>query len=173
MKWVAFILLGFVLLAAICGVVLWANMPTAKLTVQAVRPMGTNAFWVPLPAEASQWPVWEVAITNNGRAPANWHISLLAKDSRSTTDVLVGPGRVRPRGTLSPGQWTNVYMPLPSDSAYAWHAGIRYETLTGPLEQKLSSWLKPIPMLHNLLPNHGARFAYDTWHVGTNVVTAR
>jgi hypothetical protein len=39
------------------------------------------------------------------------------------------------------------------------------------LEQKLSSWLKPVPLLRRLLPNNGEHSARDAWHVGANVTT--
>src|SRR5436305_1395130 len=113
MKYIAFIVLGLVLLAAIAGIVLRANMPTAKLTVHAVRPMGTNVILFPSPDELLSWPVWEVAITNSGRAPADWYVSLVVWKGESGQCTPVGTGRVRPHGVLSPGQWTNVYMPQP------------------------------------------------------------
>ena len=79
------VVLGLVLLAMICYVVLWANMPTAKLTVHAVRPMGTNVSWAPSRGKELSWPVWEFAITNSGRGPADWSRMVLTKDAEGVT----------------------------------------------------------------------------------------
>src|SRR5437764_549065 len=70
MKYIAWTVLGLVLLTTIGYVVLRISMPTAKLTVHAVRPMGTNFTWDDSPGKEQSWPVWEVAITNKGRARA-------------------------------------------------------------------------------------------------------
>jgi len=88
MKYIAFIGFGVVLLLTICGVVLWANMPTARLTVKAVRPMGTNFIWARDTGRPDSCPVWEVAITNTGRAPARWSPAFRTKDSKGVKNRL-------------------------------------------------------------------------------------
>ena len=171
MKYIAFTVLALVLLAAIGGIVLRANMPSARLTVHAVRPMGTNAY-LSQDFETHPWPVWEVAITNSGRARATWRMSIMAKDTESGPAGSVNLGSMRPYGTLPSGQWTNVYAPMPSDSVTAWQPGVEYKTPMSPLERTLSSWLAPVPKLRVLLPNYGEHSVYGTWHSGTNLLTA-
>ena len=155
------------LLLTICYVVLWANMPTARLTIYAVRPTGTNVTSNGAPGEKVTWQVWEVAITNAGRAPADWYMGMMVKDSNGV-EHSTGLGDWRPRGVLSPGQKTNVYAPVPSDSAALWSAGVAYRTASGALERRLSSWCKLVPKLRGLLPNGGIGVHHAPWHSTTN-----
>src|SRR5215469_5398624 len=166
MKYVAFIGLGLVLLLTICGVVLWANMPTARLTIHAVRPMGTNWTWAPGLSEKGSWPVWEVAITNSGRAVGRFGEAVLTKD-REIAESMGSPlGFFEPNARLGPGQHTNVFIPLPSQSPAPWTVEADYITVRSSLEETLSSWLASFPRLNGLLPNGREHVASDIWHVG-------
>jgi hypothetical protein len=80
MKYIAFILLGLVLLAAIGGIVLWANMPTAKLTVHAVKPMATNVAWTNSLGNQLSSRTCEVAVTNSGSGNADWSATVVLKN---------------------------------------------------------------------------------------------
>src|SRR6516165_8954963 len=86
MKKIPFIVLGLVLLAAIVGVVLWANMPTTKLVVHVVGPMGPKIISTNSLGKRVTSQIWEVAITNRGRAPAAYFTTLLLKDGGRVTD---------------------------------------------------------------------------------------
>src|SRR5436305_2967713 len=104
MKYIAFIVLGLVLLAAIGGVVLWDNMPTAKLTVHAVRPKGLSVSGLPAPGREQFWPIWEVAITNTGRARVHWIVHFNFKDGEHEwAEIAPGPLGTS-SGALSAGQ---------------------------------------------------------------------
>ena len=185
MKYIAFIVLGLVLLAAIAAIVLRANMPTAKLTVHAVRPMGTNAsLQVGLSQEAN-CPIWEFAVTNQGGVSAICACSIRTKDTRSgvisfpyfyTTDsgsdtTPAESVDYHPFLKLPPGAGVTVYMPVSPDSNSLWAAGVNWTTTGSTLEEKLDSWLKPVPRMRRLLPNNGGGCAWDTWHTGTNVIS--
>src|SRR3989442_393228 len=108
MKYIACTVLGLVLLAAICWVVLRANMPTAKLTVHAVRPMRTFASRTLSPDPLEPRPVWDVAITNTGRAAARWFPAFRIKDYNGITYSAPGWACEPSTGVLSVGQHTNV-----------------------------------------------------------------
>jgi hypothetical protein len=168
MKYIAFIVLGLVLVAAIAGVVLWANMPTAKLTVHAVRPMGTNFTATNSVFNQLGWPVWEVEITNSGRATAIWHAMVPLKAGDGVVYREPPGASQAPMGTLNPGDHTNFFTQVPPDGYVVWAAGVTYDTQWSPLEKTLSSWLKPVPKLRGLLPNAGSRVARDVWHPLTN-----
>jgi hypothetical protein len=62
-------------------------------------------------------------------------------------------------------------MTVPTGSNAVWTVGVKYKTPMSPLEHKLFTWCKPVPMLRSLLPNNGDHFVYDSWHMGTNVTT--
>jgi hypothetical protein len=163
LKWVAFTVLGLVLLAAIGGIVLRANMPTAKLTVHMVRPIN----WPPSENEEPRWPMWEVAITNTGRATADYSVYAHATDNGPLAFDL-------PRfGALSNGESARIGVSVPPDVRTNWVVTVKYWARTSPVENRLNAWLKPLPMLRNLLPNSDAHYASDVWHTGTNVATAR
>jgi len=172
MRYFAFTVLGLVLLATIGYVVLRINMPTAKLSIHAVRPVGTNVALELSHGETVSWPVWEFAITNSGRAPAAMYTMLLvSKDGKSIDIYRPPPAQLRVNSSLAPGQGTNACIPVPPDPA-VWSAEVIYETSANPLERKLSSWLKPVPKLRCFLPNNSPRFARNGWQSGTNVITA-
>jgi hypothetical protein len=172
MKCIAFIVLGLVLLAAIAGIVLWANMPTAKVTIRAVRPMETNVSWLDWEGKLVSSPVWEVAITNSGRAPAHWIMPLCIKDGEAMKQSYRSSYTQPTDGVLFPKQHTNAYMQVPGDSATKWIAEVEYHTYPSPFERKLFLWSRSVPKLQKLFPNTRLHFAYDAWHVGTNVTTA-
>src|SRR6516162_8841331 len=134
MKYIAFIVLGLVLLLTIGGIVLWANMPTAKLTVHVVGPAGPNAF--PL-TPAPDWTVWEFAITNGGTVPAIWTTELLLKDG-SHVHIAESIAPFLPAtGNLPPCQWTNALMPIQvEDSTNMRAALVRYVSPMNALEKR-------------------------------------
>ena len=179
MKYIAIIVLGLVLLAAIAGVVLWANMPTAKLTVHAARQIRTFHSLGVSPDPLEQRPVWDVAITNTGRAAVRWFPAFRIKDYNGTTHSTPGWACDPATGVLSAGQYTNVDVCIirftdiaPSNPVVAWAAGVEYMTGRSSLESRLDRWLKPAPKLRRLLPSNGPRYAYDAWHPMTNVAPA-
>jgi hypothetical protein len=172
MKWVAFILLALLLLATIGGIVLWAKMPTARFTVHAVRPMGTNLSFIDPMFESHTWPVWEIAVTNNGSAKAEWFTVAVTRNPEHKRVNLPTGTYLPVGGALNSGCSTNVYMALALPPNSVWAVAVRYISLPTPLERKLWSWSKPVPRLRRLLPNVAPRFAYDIWHSGTNVTTA-
>jgi hypothetical protein len=173
MKYLAITVLGLVLLAAICGIVLRANMPTAKLTVHAVRPVGRNVNWVTSPESVEHWPVWDFAVTNTGQAPAEW-IAYLHFKGGDKEWLDMSAWSFDPRGgVLSNGESTTIQIGVPADSRTPWAVTLKYRTFKSPIESKLYGWLKPVPKLRRLLPNDGDHFAADAWHVGTNVTAAR
>src|SRR3954462_15824739 len=167
MKYVAFIA-GPVLLAAVCAVVLWANMPAAKLTVRAVKPTGamvTRYLW----QERQQiWPVMECAITNTGRASARWDAYLHLKDGQREYADDWTFNIDRRFGSLSPGGAAVFEIGVPPDSRTNWAVTVKYWPVKSPVETTLDNWLKPIPKVRRLLPNSGDHFAADAWHRGTN-----
>jgi len=169
MKYVAFIGLGLVLLLTICGVVLWANMPTARLTVHLVRPTGTNfAFATSIDGAM---PVWECAITNCGRAPALWSTELVITNGFQVTHQRWHRGDFPMMGTLVPGAWTNIGLPLPLGSNSGWNAVVTCSSSRGRVERKLFDLFKPVPTLRRLLPNYGPRVSYTAPHSTNNVTT--
>jgi hypothetical protein len=171
MKKIPFIALGLVLLAAIVGIVLWANMPTTKLAVHVVRPMGPKIISTNSTGEVTRMQIWEVAITNRGRAPAGYFTTLLLKEGGRVTDPNASAkGRMLPFN-VQPGKQNITYELTPADSTVTWTVEVRYKTRMNGLEQKLSSWLKPVPFLRRLLPNNGEHSARAAWYVGTNVAT--
>jgi hypothetical protein len=180
MKYIAFIVLGLVLLAAIGGIVLWANMPTAKLTVHAVRPMGTNVLWTNSLGNQERSRVWDVTVANSAHAPARWSATVLITENGGTTHSYE-PWRQNERGKqdeyyydrISPGEEKSIYMLMPSDPKAMWTVEVRYKTQMNTLEEKLSSWLKPVPMLRRAIPGDTLYKVRDAWHTGTNVTTAR
>jgi hypothetical protein len=193
MKYLAIIVLGLLLLAAIGGGVLWANMPTAKLTLSAVRRIGKNfpnpgesmavgawpaweftitntSFDVPEPQQP--WPDWEFAITNTGRASARWEAYLQFKDA--------GQGWIAPYalsvgssvGDLPAGGSAVLQARVPPDPGTNWTISVRYWPAKTAVETRLDAWLKPVPKLRNLLPNSGDHWSACTWHTRTNVTAA-
>jgi hypothetical protein len=171
MKYIAFTVLGLVLVAAIGLIVLRANMPTAKLTIHAVRPMGTNYIWETSLTGRKSWPVWEFVITNIGPAPAYWHPRLRYENAQGAT-FEESPWPSDPTwGDLGAGYGTPVYMPVPADPTTVWRAGVEYSTPINSLELKLSSWCRSVPKLQSLLPNYGKRYANDIWRSTTNITT--
>src|SRR4051794_37198995 len=143
MKYIAFIVLGLVLLTAIAGIVLRANMPTARLTVHAVRPMGTNVTSQGGANEQSYPSYWEFAITNTGRVPAYWsprfRYEVIGGNIRRDVPWPCDPSN----GILPAGQHTLIYMSLPPDGPSLWRAEVEYRTPMNSLETKLSLWLEP------------------------------
>jgi hypothetical protein len=172
MKYVGITALGLVLLAAIGGVALWANMPTAKLSVHAVRPMGTNFTWLDRSGNEQRWPVWVVTITNSGTATAAWATQLVLDDGHSMWVHEWREGGLPTTGHLLPGGWTTSELPMPSGSTSVCAAVVRYASPKGRVETNLFNLCKPVPKLRDLLPNRGSFLAYPIWGSTTNVTTA-
>jgi hypothetical protein len=170
MKYIAFTVLGLVLLAAICGVVLWTNMPTAKLTVQPVGPMGTNICLDGAPRRPC-WPVWNFAVTNAGRSPAQWIAYFHFKSGTNEWADLSSWNFPRQTGTLAAGKSFSLQVGIPPDSGTNWALTIKYWPKTSSVENTLAGWFKPFPMLRNILPNSADHFAASAWHQGTNITT--
>jgi hypothetical protein len=172
MKKLPFIVLGLVLLAAIGLIVLRASMPTAKLTVHAVSPMGTNGTWTNSQGNQETWVLWEFAITNSGRAPADWYIIIVPKGEETNVAYYTVPPAQSEGVPLLPGQSTNVLASVPFITNTTWRATINYDPVPGPLETKLSAWLSPVPSLRKLLPSYGWHSFTGGWLTTTNVTTA-
>jgi len=171
MKYVAFIIVGLLLLATICYAVFWANTPRARLNVHVVRLTGTDLAWEPWGKQRVESPVWQVGITNTGPAPADWEPRVRYRNAHGEMLITKPWPFGRASGMLAPGDHTISYMTVPTNSVATWTVGIQYKTPFSPLEQKLFSWSKRVPKLRTLLPNNSDRFAYDTWHVGTNITS--
>ena len=171
MKYIAFIVLGLVLLAAIGGVVLWANMPTAKLTAKAVGPMGTTVTRYGWQEREQIWPVMQSAITNIGRTSVRWDAYLHLKDSEREYADDWTRNIARQFGSLSPGESAVFEIGVPPDSTN-WAVTIKYWPEKSSVEKRLDAWLTSVPKLRRLLPNDGDHFASDVWHTGTNVTVA-
>jgi hypothetical protein len=168
MKYIAFTILGVVLLAAICTVVLWSCMPRAKVSIQSVTPLTTNVSSGP----DHPTPIWEVAITNVGRVRASWTATLLFKNNNHEWTA-PGPGAFgMPHGALAAGQSDVVHIGVP-DSRTNWAVTITYWPIKGPVEKTLDEWLKPVPMLRSMLPNSSEHYAAANLYPGTNVGSAR
>ncbi len=165
MKYIAFIVLGLVLLATIGGIVLRANMPTARLTIHAVPTTETNF-------NKQLGPIWDVAVTNTGSAAANWYTILAFKDAKGV--ISHGSRLVMDlqKCFLLPKQGVVTHREAPSDSNVVWAIEAQYTGQMGSLEKRLSSCCKPVPMLCHLFPNEGTRIARDVWRMGTNAATA-
>jgi hypothetical protein len=73
---------------------------------------------------------------------------------------------------LLPGHAEIIYAPMPPDPTNSWTVELRYTAQMNAAEEKLWLWLRPVRPLRRLLPHDGAHFAYDAWHVGTNLVTS-
>jgi hypothetical protein len=172
MKYIAFIVLGLVLLAAIGGIVLWANMPTAKLTVHAVRPTGTNVSWLSPEGQEQSSPIWQFAITNTGRTPVAWQAYIRFKGARREW-TNSSPWYFRPlSGVLSNDTWAAIQVRVPPDPLANWAVAVKCRANQSPVEKMLHGWLAPFPKLQSLLPNSGDNFAASGWYAGTNVTTA-
>src|SRR5437868_15090006 len=134
MKYLGIIGAGLVLVVAIFGIVLWANMPTAKLTVHAVRPMGTNVTFRISVGEEVSCPVWEFVVTKQGGVFANGACYMRFKDTHS--GAISHPGWFDPyaaRFKLGAATGTNVYMPVWPDSKRLWLAVTDWRAAGSPL----------------------------------------
>jgi hypothetical protein len=179
MKYIAFIVLGLVLVVAIGGIVLWANMPTTKLSVKAVRPTGTNFIYCARPGGKERWPLWEFAITNAGGAPASWKAFIQFKDEdherAEFTAESLGPVTSLifvTNGVLSAGQSATFNVGVPPDSNTNWAVAVEYGAVKTPVEKILDKGLTSFPTLRSLLPNYNDHGATGGWYAGTNVTTA-
>jgi hypothetical protein len=172
MKYIAFIGLGLVILATILYVVLWANMPTAKLAVYPVRPLGSNVTWLDDFGPEEPSPAWEFAITNAGRTPAHWVAYRHFKEGDNEL-AEVSPWHIdRPAGVLSPGESATIKVGEPLDPRSTWALTVKYWPDCSPLEMRLYSWFEPVPKLRRILPNDGDPFAVTEWYSGTNITIA-
>jgi hypothetical protein len=134
--------------------------------------MGTNiTFWAS-PGVEESWPVWEFTVTNNGRASATWYTMLYSKDGERVTVNDSGPLSFPDRGILPPGQHTNFYMQVPSDSNAVWAAEVRYRSSVSPFQVRISPLFTPVPKLRVWVLRTDERTTLDAWHAGTNVVSA-
>jgi hypothetical protein len=179
MKYIAFIVLGLVLVAAIGGIVLWAIMPTTRLSVHAVRPMGTNFIYCTRLGGKERWPLWEFAITNAGRAPASWKAFIRFKDEDHEGAEFTA-GNLGPvtsllfvtNGLLSAGQSETINVGVPPDSNTNWVIAVEYWAVKTAVEKTLDRGLRPVQTLRSLLPNANDHVAASGWYSGTNVTTA-
>src|SRR5579862_6320862 len=98
-------------------------------------------------------PIWKLAVTNNGRAPAKWWYPVLAVKNGEHVKLGAISFQLLPFVPLPPGQWTNITIIMPSDIPSVWAVAVRYDSSPSPLEKRLDSLLKPVPVLRHLLPN--------------------
>jgi hypothetical protein len=172
MKYIAFIGLGLVILATILYAALWANMPTAKLAVHPVRPLGSNVILSPYPGHEEVMSAWEFAITNAGRSPAHWIAYMHFKDGNHEWADTSAWQIDRPVGAVSPGKSATIKVGAPPDPRTNWAVTVKYYPDANPFEAKLYSWLTRVPKLSRLLPNDGDHFAASGWYSGTNITIA-
>jgi len=128
MKYIAFIVFGLVLLSTIGYVVFGINMPMARLTIHAVRPTGTNYTCTNYLGNQQNWPFWEVAVTNNGHAPAAWFATLVLENYGRVTLGDQPTGYDSLQFSLQPGKGDSIYMLMPADSTAMWTVEVRYQS---------------------------------------------
>jgi hypothetical protein len=172
MKYIAFIGLGLVILATMLYAVLWANMPTGKLAVHPVMPMGANFTYPHASMAVEPRRAWQFAITNAGRAPATWFAYVHFKDGNHEWADPSAWNFDPKGGVLSNGQSATIKVGVPPCPGTNWAVTVKYWPVWTPLETKLNSWLKPVPQLRRLLPNDGEHFAASGWYSGTNITIA-
>jgi hypothetical protein len=170
MKYIAFIVLGLVLLAAIAGVVLWANVPTPKVTIQAIRPTGQLATRTNLLGETFRGSVWVFAITNVGQANAYWRAGVPGRTLDCHVDffsITVGDMKV---GVLAPGQGIITNMIVPIDGYTAWCGYVDSFTVATGLQTHLEKLARKVPSLGRSYATRSSCVYYEpTWRTVTNV----
>src|SRR5215469_13267820 len=76
MKRIGLIVFALLALAIAVPVVLIATLPTAKVTIVAIRPTGKFATWTNPDGKAATGREWLFGITNVGRATGYWNAAV-------------------------------------------------------------------------------------------------
>jgi hypothetical protein len=169
MKQTALILLGIMLVAVFVFGLLVATLPRANVTIRAVGPTGDFVTRTNELGKEVRYPLWQFAITNTGRANADWgaysHVREPKRSERQAStpldDMIFGSS---PPGS---GVVTNIAVP-PQDNSI-WSGTISYWSTPSRLERNLWPVGRRVPWLGDLFPNKRPHFSFDVWHTNTNV----
>jgi hypothetical protein len=172
MKHIWLILFGVVVVAIAAFVLLVATLPTAKVTIQAIRPTGglvtrTNAF-----GQVVSGPGWLFGITNVGRATASWYTSVHSRKSDGRGGFFYYPSRDWQIGILKPGEGSVTNLIVPFGDKIEWSAMLTYGTLPTRFHWQLRELGIKTPVVKRLVTRawNGASWE-PSWHPATNAPT--
>jgi hypothetical protein len=151
MKYIAFIVLGLVLLAAIGFVVFIVPAPRATMTVQAIGPVGATSNQPAL--------VWSFAITNLGPSSVQFRVH-------------AGVAFQTPEGTLAPGQGIVTNMFVPPTPRTMWAADLLYTPSESGFRRKVREWCRGAPLLGRCLQASSLQRESDALHINADVTPA-
>jgi hypothetical protein len=173
MKKVGLIAFVVIVVALVTPIILIATLPTARVTIQAIRPTGklvtcTNAF-----GEIVRAPEWSFGITNVGGASGAWTVSAYSRQS-SHPDVVVGgvvPAGLA--GVLQPSEGFVTNMIVPPGDQTEWSGSVQYNTVPTPFQMHLWNLRLKTPGVKYLFPHPtiGAD-SMTPWHAATNAPMA-
>jgi hypothetical protein len=147
MKYIAFIVLGLVLLAAIGFAVFIVPAPRAKMTVQAIGPVGATSNQPAL--------VWSFAITNLGPCAVRYRAH-------------AGVAFQTPEGTLAPGQGVVTNTFVPSAPRAMWAANLLYTPTESGYRRKVREWCRGVPFLGRFLQASSPQLENDALRINAD-----
>jgi hypothetical protein len=173
MKRLGLIVFALVAMAIAAPVILIATLPTAKVTIVAIRPTGriitcTNAF-----GEVVGAPEWLFGITNVGRANGVWSVSVYSRQSNHPDVVTGGVVPAWLQGVSLPNEGFVTNMIVPPGDQTEWSAWLQYNTQPTPFQSHLWHLRFKTPGLRRLLPQRtiGSDSMTD-WRPATNAPLA-
>jgi len=180
MKNIALIVFGVIALAIAALVVLIMTLPTAKVTIVAIRPTGEVARNPDVDDGTIMEPVWLFGITNVGGASAGWNAAVHwhspTPDATSgaitiqSQEGVFGVSGAGMFGVLKPGEGLVTNMIVPMGDNLEWSGVVTFDTQPTPLQQRL--WYLRVETL-GMRPKHGFyRRSESSWHPATNLPMA-
>src|SRR5262245_5157352 len=104
MKRIGLIVFAVVVVAIAAPVVLIATLPTAKVTIHAIRPTGEFVTGTNKHGQVVSGPVWLFGITNLGRVNASWYAGVYCSPLYDRYQALSAAVGHEPSGMLRPGE---------------------------------------------------------------------
>src|SRR5262245_16703680 len=169
MKNIALIAFGVIVLAIAIFVVLIATLPTAKVTIVAIRPTGEVGTRTNLLGAVVSGPVWLFGITNVGRATARWNADVDSRPVNAPDGFVSKVGVGGLVGRLQAGEGLVTNMTVPTREKTEWSALVLYATLPTPFQMHLWDLGRNMPGMRRLCPQDASDIYFEpAWHTTTN-----
>src|SRR5262245_34475110 len=120
MKSIALIVIGIVAAVIAAVVIMISTLPTAKMTIQAIRPTGKFVTGTNWNGTVMTGQFWEFGITNVGRARAHWVADVCAHTLSVAQCAYPTAFCIPADGILKPGEGVVTNMIVPFEDKPEW-----------------------------------------------------
>ena len=173
MKNIALIAFGVIVVTIAIFVVMIATLPTAKVTIVAIRPTGGFGICTYPSGVPGSGQEWLFGITNVGEATAGWKAIVHARYMGAPANEFSQKGFVWLGGMLKPGEGLVTNMIVAASGNTEWRSWGYYNTQPTPFQMHLWELGNKMPVVRSLLSQRAFAHSFETsWHRATNLPLA-